>query len=291
MPAALLVVLAAVLWGTTGTAQELGPDGIDPLVVGWIRLAIGAGGLLLVARIRRAARRPMDRTWTLVAVGSIAAYQLTFFGGVRLAGVALGTAVGIGSAPLWGGLVDRVFLGWRPSPRWLVAAAVAIVGVAFVAGEPGDADRPALGLTLAVAAGASYTLYAFALQRLAQDGDADRVAATVFTGAAVLLLPVLVIGDTGGLLSGRGVAMSLHLGIVATTLSYALFTRGVRDTPVATATLLSLAEPITAVALGVLVVGEVLEPLSIVGVALVIAGVAVAATSARPLRRRSRLRA
>ena len=245
----------------------------------------------MVARIRGATRTALPATWLAVAVGSVAAYQLTFFGGVKLAGVALGTAVGIGSAPLWGGLVDGVFLGWRPSRRWLVAAAIAIVGVALVAGEPGDAENPALGLLLAVGAGASYALYAFALQRLTQDADADHVAATVFTRAAVLLLPVLLIGDAGALFTGRGVAMSLHLGIVATTLSYALFTRGVRDTPVSTATLLSLAEPLTAVVLGVLVVDEVLEPAAAVGVALLLVGVSLAATASRPRRRGSRLRA
>lgn len=290
MPAAVLVVLAAVLWGTTGSAQELGPDGIDPLVVGAVRLLIGAAGLWVVALLRGATRSPLDRTWLAVAVVSVALYQLTFFGGVRLAGVALGTAVGIGSAPLWGGAVDAVFVGWRPSRRWIVSAVLAIAGVALVAGDPGDADRPALGLSLAVGAGASYALYSFALQRLARSADADHVAAVVFTGAALVLAPALVLGDATGLGSGRGVVMALHLGLVATTLSYALFTRGVRDTPVSTALLLTLAEPITAVLLGVLVVGEVLEPIAAAGIGLILVGVGVA-TRARPVVRRSRLRA
>lgn len=279
MPAAVLVVLAATLWGTTGTAQALGPDDIDPLVVGWVRLAIGGLGLLVLARVRRVRRTPLPRGWTWVAVISIATYQLAFFGGVRLAGVALGTAVGIGSAPIWGGLVDRHFTGWRPTPRWLVAAAVAICGAVLVAGDPGDAERPVLGLTLAVGAGASYAVYAYALQQLARHGDADHVASTVFSRAALVMAPLLLIGDVGDLFTGNGVAMSLHLGIVATTLSYALFTRGVRDTPVATATLLSLAEPLTAVLLGVIVVHETLSSTAAVGVVLLFVGVTFGATA------------
>ncbi len=292
MPAAVLVVLAAALWGTTGTAQALGPDDIDPLVVGWVRLAVGGLGLFTLARVRRVERTPLSRGWTWVAVGAIAAYQLTFFGGVRLAGVALGTAVGIGSAPIWGGLVDWRFTGWRPTSRWLVAVAIAICGAALVAGDPGDAERPVLGLALAVGAGASYALYAYALQQLARQGDADHVASTIFSRAAVLLLPVLLIGDVGDLFTGSGVVMSLHLGIIATTLSYALFTRGVRDTPVATATLLSLAEPLTAVILGVTVVDETLTMTAATGVVLLLVGVTIGAT-ARDGRSgvRSRLRA
>lgn len=279
-----------MLWGTTGTAQALGPDDIDPLVVGWVRMAVGAAGLVMVVKVRGVPSSPMSRGWLAVAIVSVAAYQLTFFGGVRLAGVALGTAVGIGSAPIWGGIIDWWFVKWRPSPRWVLAAIVAIAGAVLVAGDPGDAERPALGLLLAVGAGASYALYAYALQQLARQGDADRVAATVFVGAAIVLSPVLLIADLAPLLSGRGMLMALHLGLIASTLSYALFTRGVRDTPVATATLLSLAEPLTAVVLGVTIVGEDLTTPSAVGVALLLAGVTVAAT-ARPVRHRSRLQA
>jgi drug/metabolite transporter, DME family len=291
VPAALLVVLAAVLWGTTGTAQELGPEGIDPLVVGWVRLAVGGVGLAGIAAVRRAAAAPLPRSWTLVAIASVAAYQLTFFGGVRLAGVALGTAVGIGSAPIWGGLVDWRFARRTPSPRWFLAAVVAIAGAVLVAGEPGDAERPGLGLLLAVAAGASYAVYAYALQQLARAGDPDRVAAVAFLGATVVLAPVAVLaGGAAGfepLLTGRGVLMALHLGLVATTLSYALFTRGVRDTAVATATLLSLAEPVTAVLLGITVVGEALTTAAAIGVVLLLVGVTVAATARTPRPRTS----
>ncbi len=291
MRAALLVVAAAVLWGTTGTAQELGPDGIDPLVVGWVRLAVGGIGLAGIAAVRRAAAAPLPRSWTVVAIASVAAYQLTFFGGVRLAGVALGTAVGIGSAPIWGGLVDWRFARSTPSPRWFLAAAVAIAGAVLVAGEPGDAERPGLGLLLAVAAGASYAIYAYALQQLARAGDADRVAAVAFLGATVVLAPVAVLGGGADafepLATGRGLLMALHLGLVATTLSYALFTRGVKHTAVATATLLSLAEPVTAVILGVVVIGEALTATAAGGVALLLVGVTVAALDRTPRPRTS----
>lgn len=285
MPA-LLVVLAAVLWGTTGTAQALGPDDVDPLVVGWVRMVVGSLGLVALARARRSTATALPRGWLLAAIASVAAYQLTFFGGVRLAGVALGTAVGIGSAPIWGGLIDWRFAGWRPSPRWIVAAAIAISGAVLVAGETGDAERPALGLLLAVTAGAAYAMYAYALQQLARAGDADRVAATTFVGAAVVLAPVALLAGGGDALAqvatGRGVLMALHLGLVATTLSYALFTRGVRDTPVATAMLLSLAEPITAVVLGVSIVGEELTLPATIGIGLLLLGVGTAATVRAP---------
>lgn len=52
-----LVVTAAALWGTTGTAQALGPDGIDPLAVGTFRLAVAAPALWVIASFLGEARR------------------------------------------------------------------------------------------------------------------------------------------------------------------------------------------------------------------------------------------
>src|SRR5690606_16110151 len=97
--AALLIVLAAVLWGTTGTAQELGPDDLRPLAVGSARLLVGGAGLVALSALR--GRRPWAGRWpvglTALTAGAIAAYQVTFFGAVRLSGVAAGTIVAIGS--------------------------------------------------------------------------------------------------------------------------------------------------------------------------------------------------
>ncbi len=47
--ARVLVLLSAVCFGTTGTAQALGPDAA-PITVGAVRIAIGGALLLAVAR-------------------------------------------------------------------------------------------------------------------------------------------------------------------------------------------------------------------------------------------------
>lgn len=307
MPAAVLVILAAVCWGTTGTAQELGPDDVHPLAVGWVRMVVGSAGLAGLAGANRWRRRRADpdstgadrgrsqdrtrpvvgagRGWTVAAIVAVALYQVTFFGGVRLAGVALGTAVGIGSAPIWGGLVDGVLTSWRPDPRWAAAAAVAMTGTALVAGQRGEGSDVALGLVLALGAGASYAVYTAALQRAAAGRDPDRTAARVFAWAALAMAPPALAVGVGPLLTGSGLVMAAHLGLVATTLSYALFTRGIAGVTVATAMVLTLAEPLTAVVLGVTVIGEELTAVTAAGMALLFAGV-VLATGTRPLRRR-----
>jgi drug/metabolite transporter, DME family len=55
--------MAAVLWGTTGTAQALGPDGLQPLAVGSARLLVGGAGLVVLGLAR--GRRPWAQRWPL----------------------------------------------------------------------------------------------------------------------------------------------------------------------------------------------------------------------------------
>jgi DME family drug/metabolite transporter len=67
----------------------------------------------------------------------------------------------------------------------------------------------------------------------------------------------------------------LHLGIVATGLAYWLFVRGLEHIPVSSAVTLSLAEPMTAAVLGVVVVGERLSGTAWCGLALILSGLFV----------------
>ncbi len=71
--------------------------------------------------------------------------------------------------------------------------------------------------------------------------------------------------------------MVLFLGAVPTALAYVLFARGLRHLPANEVATLTLAEPVTATALGVIVLAERPEAPALAGIALVLAGLAVLA--------------
>jgi len=87
--------------------------------------------------------------------------------------------------------------------------------------------------------------------------------------------------DMAWLASPRSAAVILHLGLVTAALAYWLFVRGLKRVPVATAVTLTLAEPLTAGLLGLLVLGEPLNSLSFVGIALIFSGLAVLSLGGR----------
>jgi DME family drug/metabolite transporter len=277
-----------MLWGTTGTAQALGPDAASSVAVGSARCVVGACVLVAVAAARgrlwdgaaALPRRPL-----LLAAAATAAYQLCFFGGVRLAGVAIGTVVGVGSGPVWGGLLGWFGRGERPGRRWAVATTLAVGGAVLLATTTSDGDPvDPVGIALALGAGLSYAAFALWSKDLTDDHDPDLVMTWVFALGAVALLPVGLLAGVGPLVSGDGITMVLWLGFGSLAASYLLFGRGIAGVAVATATTLSLAEPLTAATLGVVVLDEQLTRAAIGGMALVFAGLAILALRPRATR-------
>jgi len=287
--ARLQVLLAALCFGTTGTAQALGPDGIDPAAVGAARIAIGGAVLVLVAIAarRRAVAAPPRRRWALGPVlagaAGVAAYQAAFFGAVADTGVAVGTIVALGSAPALTGALEWALRGTRPSSRWAAATIFATAGVALLAlaGGGGAGISPA-GVLLAVVAGGAYATYTLSAKRLLDDGhDPESVMAAAFGLGAVPLLPVLAMSGAGWLATGGGLALAVFLGIVPTAIAYVLFARGLRGLAASETATLTLAEPVTAAVLGVGVLGEQVTGAGALGAALVLGGLVLLAVRAQ----------
>lgn len=274
MPGKWWVLAAAVLWGTTGTAQAFAPDAAQSEVVGAVRLIIGGLTLLMWAVGRGVLTFRKPWAWSAMAFGAVgvALYQLSFFVAVDRTGVAVGTIVAIGSAPIWGGILGFLVRGEKLDWRWGAATALAILGCTLLVASGGSLDIDPLGVVLALIAGGSYALYAVASKRLLDDHPPDAVMAVIFCAGAVLLSPILLFFDLKWLTELRGIAVVLHLGIITTALSYVFFARGLLTTSVATTTTLSLAEPLTAGILGVVVLGEKMTLPALIGIALLISG-------------------
>ncbi|MEW5987348.1 MAG: EamA family transporter, partial [Chloroflexota bacterium] len=142
-------------------------------------------------------------------------------------------------------------------------------------GEGGRLSSVLVGVLLALGAGASYAVYTVASKELLDGRSPEAVVAVVFGLGALLLSPVLFMADLDWLVSGRGLAVALHLGILTVAVAYLLFARGLAQVRVATATTLTLAEPLTAATLGVVVLGERLGAAGWLGAGLLLGGLCV----------------
>jgi len=275
----LFILAAALLWGTTGTAQGLAPAGANPVALGALRVLIGSVALLIIALSRRSFRG--ISSWpllpTAVSALFIATYQLSFFAAVSMTGVAVGTMVAIGSSPVAAGLLGYVVRRERLGLKWMFATLLAVIGCTLLVSGGGSLLADPRGIALALGAGFSYAAYTVSIKGLLDKNSPDAVLAVVFCVAALLMAPLLLFFDTGWVLTGRGIAVALHLGVFATAGSYWLFARGLRTVKIGTAATLSLGEPLTASLLGVVVLGERLGAWQTGGILLLFCGIAILA--------------
>ena len=294
LPGPILIGLATILWGTTGTTQALAPEAANPLSVGALRLLVAAVVLMLIAGFtgHLGTLTGMRRPATLLAAIGVAAYQPFFFLAVDRTGVVVGTIVAIGTAPIFAGLLAWVFDRTAPSRVWVSATAVAIAGVALLVAAGSDLGTNIAGITYALVAGAAYATYVIAARQFSREGNVIGSTAIIFALAAAVLLPLLAVDDLGWVATRGGTIAVLHLGILATAAAYLLFAAGLKTTRSTTATTLTLGEPVTATLLGVVAVGERPPLLGWAGFALVLVALVAAATEGRsnrffPLRSRA----
>src|SRR5574344_448762 len=97
-----LVLAAAMLWGNPGTAQHFAPAQLSPYWVGGLRI--------------------------LFCGFCMALYNLSFFAGIKASGVALGTALAIGSGPIWAGLMQAAVQKRMPGPQWWLGTCIGVGG-------------------------------------------------------------------------------------------------------------------------------------------------------------------
>ncbi|QCR42898.1 EamA family transporter [Curtobacterium sp. SGAir0471] len=296
------VLVAAAVWGTTGTATHFAP-GVPAFVFGAV--TFGLGGLVFAATTGRAALRavagPGPRRWVLLGAASLVVYAVAFYAALADAGVALGTTVAIGSSPVFAGLVEWVADGRRVTGRWVVATLVSVVGMIVVtlarSEAPGSGSLP-LGLGAALLAGLTYATYSLAVARgmhvasrpvpaplplpdtvpgSATGASGRGVVGAVFGLAAVPLVVLAVVAGGDVLVVGTNWPVFVYLALVPTVLGHSLYAVGLRRVSASVATLLSLFEPVVAAVLAVLVVGEHLGAAGWVGIGLVVAGLALLA--------------
>ncbi|POM24122.1 putative DMT superfamily transporter inner membrane protein [Actinomadura rubteroloni] len=289
------ILLAACLWGTAGPVSTLAPAATSPVAVSSLRVALGGLVLLAVAATgsRRAAlgallrRGGRTRATLVLGVLCTAGYQTAYYTAVGRTGVAVATVVAVGSAPAFAGLFQRHGL----TGRWYASTAGAVAGCALLVGAGAGAGAEPGGVALALLCGLVYAGYTTIISRLVGAGaDGRSVTGVLFGGAALVLLPALAVQRPAWLLSGTGLAITAYLSLITIAVAYTLFARGLRGTPAAAATTLTLAEPAVAALLGVAVLGERLGGLALAGLALLAAGLVVLVVPVRRRRDDGRIR-
>ncbi|MEK3952028.1 MULTISPECIES: DMT family transporter [Psychrobacillus] len=284
----IFVLLGAILWGTTGTAQTFLPDSAHPFIISAGRSATGGLFLLIIMVLLKKIK---FRSWpwkqTLYAAVCISLFQLLFFSSVRLTGVAVASVVAIGSAPVFSGLIEWIFLKMRPTKVWGFSTGLAIIGCMLLFVTKGEVSINPFGVLYSLIAGIIFALYTMTSKSMLQKEEAMSVVAMTFSLSALLLTPSYFLFDVSWLNDAGNIGIIFYLGIATTSIAYVLYGWGLRKIPASSALTLSLAEPTTAALLGVVVVGEILSTTSWMGIGLLLGSIAILTLGSKSARGQS----
>lgn len=287
---ALLVVGAALLWGTVGLVGAIvhQRSGLSALAISFWRLAFASAAMLPLLLRGRPAFATSDR-FRLVGVGvALAAYQACYFTAVMLAGVSLATLVTLGLAPVLIGLGSRLLLREPVQRSTVVAGAAALAGLFLLVGTPasGTAATAWSGAALACGSAAGYAGMTLVTRRRRTTGQVTTfTAASLGVGALAALPAALWDGLT---LPADAVSLLLlvYLGVGPTALAYVAFFRGLTTVAATTAGVLTLIEPAAATLLAVVLLNERLGAGGAAGAVLLLcAALALTLVQARSARR------
>lgn len=286
--ATLAALIAATLWGTTGTTAYLIGGAVPAAVIGAVTMGVG-GALLLVFGGRGSVAlmtRPDTRVWVWWGGLGVIVYPLAFYQGMHLAGVAVGNIVALGSGPIAVAVIEWVVDKRPPTRQWLVATIIAVVGM--VALSIGDSTKTSAepggmipGIGLALLAGVSYALFSFAMGAVMAKGASPRhTVGAVFGAGALPLVAIAVFGSAGVVWTDAAMGYLAYLVLGPMVLAYVFFSRALRVLTSSSVLTLALVEPAVATMLAVAVVGERFDVLGVGGIALVATAVVVASRGA-----------
>lgn len=273
----IAVLLAAFLWGTTGTIATFAPN-LSPLAIG--AAAMGGGGLLQAILARKNIKNnitQINSNLIILSIGviSVFIYPLAFYSSMHLAGITVGTVVSIGTAPLFTALLERIFDHKKLSIKWFICFVLGISGVILLSiGESHSSisskqitnDRQILGIFLGALAGLTYALYSWIAKKLIDRGiDSKASMGLIFGIGSLFLLPTLFFTGANLFEENINIYVVGYMMLIPMFLGYVLFGYGLKTVPASKAITLTLFEPLVAAILAIVLVGEKLAPIGWIG--------------------------
>ena len=291
LPRGLLLVSAAgVVWGTIGPAVQLTHDasGFSPWTISAYRAIAAVVALLAAVIVTRHVQTCLElvhRQWRRVSLTGVAtaSFQLLFFVAVVATGVSITAVVALGLAPVLLLVVDSVRRGGAPARAEVFTVLTAVTGLVLVCtagGTPEAAAGPAaIGVLAACGSGAAYAVATHVGAPLSRQHNPIVVTTVTTTVAAAVLAPSgLIAAHVRGepLTTTDPLAWSLvaYLGVVTMAFAYVLLYAGLRSTTSGAAVVATLLEPVAAVAIAVLVLGERLTVAVMTGTVLILGAIA-----------------
>jgi drug/metabolite transporter (DMT)-like permease len=274
--ALLQIHFCVVLWGFTAILGKL--ITLPALALVWWRMLIVVAVLALLPRVWRAIRvLPRRTTLTFAAIGVVVAlHWLSFYGAIKLANASVAaTCMAVG--PIFMALVEPWVVGRRFDPREFAIGIAAVPGVALVVGGTPTGMR--IGIAVGIASTLLVALFGSLNKRYVEHADPFAMTAIELAAGTAFLSAVAALVPHAGfdlLRPGmRDAVLLVLLAIGCTLVPFVLSLVALKHTSAFSAQLALSLEPVYAIVLAIVLLGEQreLDAPFYLGVAIILATV------------------
>ena len=285
------LIALSLLWGGSFFFIELALRGLPPFTLVWLRVGLAAIALHLFLRLTGRGLPGSGPAWAaffgMGLLNNAIPFSLLVWGQTQIASSL--AAILNATTPMFAVLVahaathDERLTGGR-----LAGVVIGFTGVAVMLGPEAltDLADDLMAQLACLAAALSYAFAGVFGRRFGRMGIAPaQTAAGQVTASCLLLLPFVLMIDRPWALGPPGLAVwaaVIGLALASTALAYILYFRILATSGATNLLLVTLLIPVTAILLGVTVLGEQLEAAHIAGMALIALG--LAAIDGRPAR-------
>jgi drug/metabolite transporter (DMT)-like permease len=281
------------VWGSTYLAIKIAVDTLPPLLTAGTRFLAAAAILATILAFRGTSLRISARELASSVFAGLLLLTLGV-GVVHVAETRIDSSVAAmiaGTVPLQV-ILMRTATGDRVSRRMRLWTLVGLAGLALVVLPGFGSGSTAVGLLVMLCASVSWATGSFLSPRLRMPKDPFVAAAhEMLAGGVFLTAAALARGEWrdlgGGALATDSVAAWLYLVVAGSLVGFTAYAWLLRSAPISLVVTHQYVNPLVAIALGLLVLGERPSPLALAGAALVVTSVYVAvraesSTRARP---------
>jgi drug/metabolite transporter (DMT)-like permease len=277
----MLLVFLSVLWGASFYFAKIAVAEISPLTLALGRVGIAAAVLAIVARLVAGPFPRNPATWCqlafMAALNNAIPFVLIFWGQIHIS-IGLASILNA-TAPLFGVVVAHVLTkDDRLDLSRIVGLVAGFIGVVVLIG-PGLLKELGADVWAEFACLAAACSYAFGavLTRRLRTLSPFVVATGQLTMSTMLLLPVVLLFDRPSVLfaaSAPALTAMIALAVLSSALAYLIYFRLIARAGATNALLTTFLIPVSAIVIGIVLLGESISARQLAGMAAIFVGIA-----------------
>jgi len=286
----IFIIISAISFGTIPIFARLAYESkADPLTVLFLRFGIAAAGMFIILFI---SKTPFPRGITLfelILLGAVlyVGESLAYFTALTMASVGL-VALLLYIYPALVTTLSAIFLKERLTTIKIVALFLALSGTALTIQI--TSGGKIVGILLGIAAAVNYAIYVVLGSRIVRRSGSIGSTAVIIAATAAVFAIIAPIHGLSFPDRIQGWIAIFAIALISTILAFTTFFAGLKRIGPTTASTLSTFEPIVAVALAAIVLGETITPVQALGGALILAAVIILSRNEMSRDRQAKLR-